>query len=159
MFYLRITTKNETADSVYKFLIWYKENEGNLVRGSFYPRMKNSEKRGIVAFNEICRKSDVDFQNGRKCLNFIKNKFDVVNEQIVVEKEDYYKILTEEFNELVFKVDTQPVSVPIPELEFDKLGHIKSMLTEECLDITESLCLVRWLLDDIEQLTLESKTE
>lgn len=160
MYYLRITTNNEISQNVYKFLNYYKENEGNLIRGSFYPRLKESQKRGIVAFNEICKTSDVDFQSGRRCLNFIKNKFDVVYDQIIVENEDFYKVIIEEFKELEFKIETQPVSVPVAEVEFDKLEHIKSMLKEEFLDVTETIDIVKWLLDDVKQLsTSENKIE
>ena len=151
MYFIRIVTNNEKSEDVYKFLHWYKEHQTELVRGSFYPRLKQSQKRGIVAFNEICKTADVQFQSGRRCLNFLKNKFDIMKEQIIVENEDFYKILVEEFLEFEFKIEDQPVSVPVEEQEFDKLGHIKSMLKEEYLDITESLDLVRWLLDDIQK--------
>ena len=132
MFYVRIVTNNEKTEDVYKFLHWYKEHQTDLVRGSFYPRLKQSQKRGIVAFNEICKTADVGLEN-----------------------EDFYKILVEEFLEFEFKIEDQPVSVPVEEQEFDKLGHIKSMLKEEYLDINESLDLVRWLLDDIQKVNEE----
>ena len=157
MYFIRITTNNENSKDVYKFLMWYKEHQTDLVRGSFYPRLKQSQKRGIVAFNEICKTADVGFQPGRRCLNFIKNKFDIMKEQIVVENEDFYKVLIEEFKEFEFKIEEQPVSVPVEEVEFDKLEHIKSMLKEEYLDITESLDLVRWLLNDIQKVYEEPK--
>jgi hypothetical protein len=150
MFYVRCETENKIKQDVYKFLEWFKVNEGRITRGSFYPRLQDSKKRGVCAFNEIAKEADVEFNNGRRCLNFIKKEYDIVDNQLVVEKEDIYKILIDEFKELEFHIEDQPVSRPTENIEFDKLGHIKDMLKEERLAIEESLDIVRWLLSDIQ---------
>jgi len=52
---------------------------------------------------------------------------------------------------LDFEIQDQPVSRPTENIEFDKLSHIKAMLREEWLDITESIELAHWLLNDIKR--------
>lgn len=151
MYYVCCRSENEVKQDVYKFLEWYKVNEGNITKGSFYPRLCQSHKRGVLAFNEIVKQANVNFSYARRCLNFIKKPYDIVDNQLVVENELFYKILIEEFKELDFEIQDQPVSRPTENIQFDKLSHIKDMLREEWLDITESIELAHWLLNDIKR--------
>jgi len=148
MYYIKCKDKNEVSDDLLTFLQWYKNNQENLTKGSFYPRFKSSGKRGTVAFNEIVIQAQVTFKNARRCLNFVKKDYDIVNDMIVVQKEEYYKLLLGEFKELNFIVEDQPVSEP-EEVEFDKLSNIKDMLLEETLDNNETIEIIKWLLDSL----------
>ena len=148
MFYLSSTDK-EIFPKILKFLLYLKENENDLSKGHKYWRLKNSQKRGVTGFYEICKLSETDTKLALRIMSFVckAKTFDVFEEHIMCEDSSLFQLLIEEF-EIDFKVDDTPEVKKIQEEEeWDKLSNLKFLIEEEELNMDEKKKLFKWVVD------------
>ena len=155
-------TENEEFKTICAVCTWFKNNENEVLlknNHGYYPRMKDTNKRGISAVKEICNgicnESGVKI-NVASVLNIIpllKQHYTLIHtndklEGIVVYDDKIASRVVKNKDE-IFLVPYNPVEEKQKKIKSNNLNIFKELLDEEELDNEELKELITYLVDKL----------